>query len=212
MVLQPTNEQGNSKTLGQMKNKKSNGYNGFSNEIPKSCSPIVEHYLAKVVNKCILEEALPDCLKKSKVLPLSKRGDKTQPDKNKSIRLLSPLTKIFEKNLLKRMMKFCDKQNILASTRFGIRPKTTCIQKIAAAKKAIHFGRGRPENIAIEDRKLDYKSTCKYLGFHIYPQLSIKDDRDHAVRKINKVCGLISHVRPLYPRSANLCFIVRLQI
>ena len=72
--------------------------------------------------------------------------------------------------------------------------------------EAIHFGRGRPEAIVIKDKTLDYKSSCKYLGLQIDPRLSFKDHIDQVVKKLNKFCGLIYHVRHLYPRKCLLMF------
>ena len=58
MLLSETNEQEVSKILCKMKNKKSAGYDGISNEILKCCSAIIECFLAKAVNKCIIKENL----------------------------------------------------------------------------------------------------------------------------------------------------------
>ena len=79
MVLKATNEKELSKFLGEMTNKRSTGYGEISKEILKCCFPIVEHYLAKVINKCILEEIFLDSLKKTKVLPLLETGGENQP-------------------------------------------------------------------------------------------------------------------------------------
>ena len=49
-----------------MQHKKQEGYDGISNEILKSCSPIIECYPAKAVTKCITEEIFPDCSRISK--------------------------------------------------------------------------------------------------------------------------------------------------
>ena len=67
--------------------------------------------------------------------------------------------------------------------------------------EAIPFGGGRPVNKLIKDQTPDYKSTCKYLGLHIDPQLTFKDQLDHVVRKLNERGGLIHHVRQIYPRK-----------
>ena len=77
MGLQPTNEQEISKILGQMKNEKRIGYDGSSNEILKRFSPTVEHYLAKGINKCFLEEIFHNWLKKTKVLLFIKEAIRT---------------------------------------------------------------------------------------------------------------------------------------
>ena len=123
-----------------MKNKKNTGFDGISNEILKRCAPIVENYLAKGINKCILEEILPDCSKTTTALPLHKRSDKNQSGKYRPISLLSKLSKVFGKVLLKRMMKFCDKHNIRSITHSGFRPKKFCIHAIATVTEYVRNG------------------------------------------------------------------------
>ena len=120
-----------------MKNIKSSGYEGISNEILKCCPPIVEHYPAKRINKCIFQEIFPDCLKKNTVLPLNKTGDKNQPGNYRPISLISQLSKVFEKVLLKRMMKLCDKHNIFLRTQSSFRPKKSGIHAIATVTHSI---------------------------------------------------------------------------
>ena len=44
LVLNYTNELENSKIVAILKNKKSSGHDGISNEILKSCSPIIKKY------------------------------------------------------------------------------------------------------------------------------------------------------------------------
>ena len=352
MLLSETNEQEISKILCKMKNKKSAGYDGISNEILKCCSPIIECYLAKAVNKCITEEIFPECLKVSKVIPLHKKGDKKEPGNYRPISLLSPLSKIFESVLLKRMLGFSEKCKLLSLNQFGFRPKKSCIHAIAkiteyirdsidrketgqacfvdlskafdtidhsillrkleingfrgkifnlietfltnrlqyidsldkTSKKgkvlcgvpqgsvlgpflfllyindldnactessltmfaddttvikagrrtdsliredvkvmthwfdankltinvdkceAIHFGRGIPDEVQIKDNHLHYKPCCKYLGVYIDPTLTFRDHIDYVVKKLNKFCGLIYHVRHLYPKKCLLMF------
>ena len=91
------------------KNKKSTGYDGISNEILKCCSPVIEPYLTEAFNASIQCGIFPDCLKVAKVTALHKKGDKTNPENYRPISLLPSFSKVFEKKLLKRMTKFCNK-------------------------------------------------------------------------------------------------------
>ena len=52
MVLNNTTNKEIIKIVCNLKNKKSTGYDGISNEILKCCSPIIEPYVADVFNKC----------------------------------------------------------------------------------------------------------------------------------------------------------------
>ena len=137
MVLHQTNESEVTKILRKMKNKKSTGHDGISNEILKCCSPIIECHLARAINYCLLERIFPDSLKIAKVIPLYKKGKKTDPGNYRPISLLSTISKILEKILLKRMMNFCVKNNLLANNQFGFRSKMSCVHAVATITEYI---------------------------------------------------------------------------
>ena len=109
MVLSYTNELEVSKVEGSLKNKKSSGHDGISNEILKCCSPITEKYSGRSFNDCIEKQVFPERLKFAKVLLLFKKGDESLPSKYRPISLLSSLSKVFEKLLHKRIVKFFNK-------------------------------------------------------------------------------------------------------
>ena len=50
-----------------------------------------------MINKCISQGSFPDCLKIAQVIPVYKKGSKTNCSNYRPISLLSPLSKIFEK-------------------------------------------------------------------------------------------------------------------
>ena len=106
MFVHPTNEKEIYEILHGMKNKKSSGHDGISIETLKCCSPIIEPFLVRVFNQRFTKCIFPECFKISKVIPLYKKRDKTDPHNYRPISLLSSLSKIFEKILHKRMMKF----------------------------------------------------------------------------------------------------------
>ena len=84
-----------------------------------------------------IERIFPDSLKIAKVIPLYKKGNKTDPGNYRPISLLSTISKILEKILLKRMMKFCVKNNLLANNQFGFRSKMPCVHAVATITEYI---------------------------------------------------------------------------
>ena len=70
LFVYPTDEFEGSKKLKYMKNKKSTGEDGMSNEMLKCCSPIIEPQIATLFNNCIEDGIFPDCFKTAKVIPL----------------------------------------------------------------------------------------------------------------------------------------------
>ena len=131
MFVHPTKEKEDYEILHGMKNK-SSGHDGISNEILKCWSPILEPFLVRIFNQCITNYIFPECFKIVKVIPLYKKGDKTDPHNYRPIRLLSSLSKIFEKNLPKRMMMFCQINKLLNPVQYGFRNKMSCTDAIDA--------------------------------------------------------------------------------
>ena len=73
MVLTETDENEVHKLMKMLKNSKSTGHDGISNEIFKCCSPTIEKYLVKAFNICLEEHKVPQCIKITKVNPFSKK-------------------------------------------------------------------------------------------------------------------------------------------
>ena len=127
MFLQPTDQWEVAKILKNMKNKKSYGLDGISNEILKCCSPIFEPAIAAAFNECIEERTFPKCLKIAKVIPIFRKGDRRKPESYRPISLLSSSSEVFEKLLQLRMIKFCEKNSIISGN-----------QKKIPVKKILH--------------------------------------------------------------------------
>ena len=56
---------------------------------------------------------------------------RNRPENYRPISLISSLSTVFEKLLLKRMMSFCQKHKILNESQFGFWWKMSCVQAIA---------------------------------------------------------------------------------
>ena len=64
-----------------------------------------------MINKCISQGSFPDCLKIAQVIPVYKKGSKTNCSNYRPISLLSPLSKIFEKLSLLDYITILKKNN-----------------------------------------------------------------------------------------------------
>ena len=62
--------------------------------------------LANIFNECPRSRSYPDILKIAKVVPLHKSGSKLDLNNYRSISILSPINKIFETILHKRLIEF----------------------------------------------------------------------------------------------------------
>ena len=66
--------------LETLKNKKSTGHDGLSNEILECCSPISEKKLTEIIRTAIDERKFPRVLKIAKVRAQYKKGDENIPE------------------------------------------------------------------------------------------------------------------------------------
>ena len=74
-----------------------------------------------IYNESIKTGIVPDIFKLSRVTPIYKSGEQTDPNNYRPISTLSPFTKVFEKIIYAQLNSFCTKNSILYKYQFGFR-------------------------------------------------------------------------------------------
>ena len=113
------------------------GLDGISYEILKCCLPVIDPAIAAAFNKCIEERTFAKGLKIAKINPIFKKGDKGKPENYRPVSLLSSISKVFEKLLQSRMIKFWKKNSIISGNQYGLRSKRYCIDAIVSITEFI---------------------------------------------------------------------------
>ena len=94
-------------------------------DIPNKLIKLASHELSKpfsyIYNQSIAQGIVPNVLKVSRVTPIFKSGDATDPANYRPIAVLSPFSKILEKIVNDQLISFIDKYNILFKYQFGFR-------------------------------------------------------------------------------------------
>lgn len=84
--------------------------------IPKLCIKLAGDYicepLSQIFNQSILQGIVPDMLKISKITPIEKGGNPTDPANYRPISTLSTFAQIFEKLIYKQLINYLEKQKI----------------------------------------------------------------------------------------------------
>ena len=106
-----------------MHNKKSPGYDDINNFILKGVTSAIVDPLVHVLNLSLLNGQVPNNMKIAKGIPLFKKGDKLDVSNYRPISLLSSLSKILEKVVDIRTVKFLKAHNIFSNFQFGFREK-----------------------------------------------------------------------------------------
>ena len=86
-------------------------------EIILDISPLLKH----VFNRSLAEGIFHNVLKKAKVIPIFKSGDKSLAENYRPISLLPKISKIFEKLIKSRISNVLNKFNILNDNQYGFR-------------------------------------------------------------------------------------------
>ena len=76
------------------------------------------------------EGTFPDDMKRSDTIPLYKTKEKYYTTNYRPISLLLTLSKILEKVVYKRTVKFLDKNEIIYNSQYGFREKHSCIDAV----------------------------------------------------------------------------------
>lgn len=121
IFIKPTDANEVFYTIMSLKNSKSAGYDEINADLLKRIALFISEPLAHIINLSLEQGCFPDKLKLSIIKPLHKKGSKSDKNNYRPIALTPVLSKIFEKLMLKRMVNFLDKYDILAPEQFGFR-------------------------------------------------------------------------------------------
>jgi hypothetical protein len=119
-----------SRIIQSMENKNSYGYDEMPITIIKRCVDILPEPLADFFNKCYKSGIFPDELKVARVLPVYKKGVKTDPRNYRPISLLPVLSKIFEKLIKSRLLTHLNEYSIINPKQYGFQKNIGTINAI----------------------------------------------------------------------------------
>ena len=112
--------------INGLKNNKAPGIDGIPNETLKNHDIIV--LLHKLIQKCFEYGIIPGMWLKALIVPIPKSNmtDPYNPLCYRGISLLSTIAKVYSSFLNKRIMKFCDSNNVIHDEQNGFRKKRSC--------------------------------------------------------------------------------------
>ena len=113
-----------------LSNKQSAGHDDISNFILKNIVSSIAEPLTHIFNRSILSGIFPEEMKIAKVIPLFKKGDDLDTGNYRPISLLSSLSKILEKLIFTRTIKFLITHDIFTNSQFGFRQKHSTIHAL----------------------------------------------------------------------------------
>ena len=111
------------RTIINLPNKSSCGYDGLSTKLLKILEPALTKSLTLLINQVLTTGIFPDKLKIAKVIPVYKKGEKTVFSNYRPISLLPAISKILEKNIFEQLSSYLRDSRLLFDHQYGFRPK-----------------------------------------------------------------------------------------
>ncbi|KAJ8720281.1 hypothetical protein PYW07_012324 [Mythimna separata] len=106
------------------------GWDGIPNNILKSFKYLLAPPLTHIFQLCLSKGIFPKLLKKAVVTPVFKSGDKTSVNNYRPISVLTGLSKILEKMINSRLIKYLEDNRLLSDNQFGFRAKRSTSQAV----------------------------------------------------------------------------------
>lgn len=121
----------------KIKTKSTLDHYGISTKLLKDVIEFLMDPLVLIINTCIQEGVYPKELKCAKVIPIHKKDDVNDANNYRPISILPSVSKIFEHVILKRLLIFFKKFNILNNSQHGYRENKSTITAIEDVMQCI---------------------------------------------------------------------------
>nr|CAI5834912.1 unnamed protein product [Callosobruchus analis] len=107
--------------IDNLKNKQSCDIYGLNVNLIKSVKDCIIFPLTKMINLCFKQNVFPNILKTAIVTPIFKKGDASLPENYRPISLLPIISKIIEKCMAIRIVRFFENEGLFSHCQFGFR-------------------------------------------------------------------------------------------
>lgn len=143
------------KYLRKMKNSQCSTPDNLPSIFWKSCDIEICEALSLIFERSLNDGKLPESFKQAIVVPLHKKGDKTNPQNKRNVSLTCSPCKLFESIIADTIMTNADRQNLLFQNQFAYRKKYSCELQLLKCQfdLAMMFDRGEPFDIVYFDFK-----------------------------------------------------------
>ena len=112
--------------LQNLKTNKATGIDDISAKYLKLSASVVSQPLATILNLSITNGIFPDDLKKAKVTPIFKKGEKHDINNYRPISVLPIITGIFERYISTCLIGFLDEHKLIYENQSGFRRHHSC--------------------------------------------------------------------------------------
>ena len=161
-------EEDTMKAIDNLENKNSSGHDGISNKLLKSIRYKLCKPLTLMINQMLSSGVFPEVFRKSKIIPLYKKGDFSLLSNYRPISLLPTISKIFERIIYNQLYQYFNDNELLAEQQCGFRAQHST--EYAAIKLFDHISKEMDSGNTPTALYMDLSKTFDTLSFDIILQ------------------------------------------
>lgn len=135
--------------ISELKGGSAPGHDGLKISTLKIIKKYIAAPLSYIFNICLKEGIFPTHFKKAIISPIHKKGPKHLIINYRPISLLTSFSKIFERAIKKRLVKFLDENDILSETQYGFRKGKCTTHAILNLVEDLYITLDKKEKAAI---------------------------------------------------------------
>lgn len=120
-VLLDTDENEILSLINSLNSSSAVGHDKISNTLLKDIKDIIVQPLTHLFNACLSRGVFPDVLKKAIIVPIFKAGDRQRVCNYRPIAILPAISKILERIINSRLVKYLESNGLISSCQFGFR-------------------------------------------------------------------------------------------
>ena len=161
-------EEDTMKAIDNLENKNSSGHDGISNKLLKSIRYELCKPLTLIINQMLSSGVFPETFKKSKIIPLYKKGDSSLLSNYRPISLLPTISKVFERIIYNQLYQYFNDNELLAEQQYGFRAQHST--EYAAIKLFDHISKEMDSGNTPTALYIDLSKAFDTLSFDIILQ------------------------------------------
>ena len=116
------------------------GYDCISNRILKACAVSLHITFCRLINCSLTAGIFPSVWKKANVVPIFKKGNRSDCKNYRPVSLLTSMSKIFEKCVHLTLYKYLEDNNLLTDKNAGFKPGDSTVNQLVDLTNKLYKG------------------------------------------------------------------------
>ena len=113
------------------------GPDGFPAVLLKKCKDSLKTPIRLIWQNSVNNSDIPACMKLGIITPIHKGGSRGEPKNYRPVSLTSHIIKIFERIIVKKLVQYLERNNLLNNGQHGFRKERSCLSQLLEHYQAL---------------------------------------------------------------------------